>query len=54
MATGIAVSGVGTSAVDVDVDDVDGDVVSSFFSVVGTPRPRHNGHAFRPDINHYN
>ena len=47
-----------TSAGDAGTDDEDdkADISVSavdLVSFVGTPRPRHKGHAFRPEPNHY-
>ena len=43
------------TAGDADTDD-EGDIpvaVVDLVSFVATPRPRHKGHAFRPEPNHY-
>jgi hypothetical protein len=48
-----------TSAGDAGTDDYDGDEADisvaavDLVSFVATPRPRHKGHAFRPEPNHY-
>ena len=45
-----------TSASDAGTDHYDADIsvaVVALVSFVATPRPRHKGHAFRPEPNHY-